>query len=106
MKVNDITPAGYRTRRAKRSASQGWMDEPDVCYIDLMRKKPLFGLFALVLGVALCFSPAAAQNAPLLSPAPTEEEDPVAVTIAWSVDRIHPTGDAVLAVVLDIRTGY
>jgi len=71
-----------------------------------MRKKSLVGLSALVLGIALCFSPAAAQNVPLLSPAPTEEEDPVAVTMAWSVDRIHPTGNAVLAVVLDIRSGY
>ena len=28
------------------------------------------------------------------------------MTTAWSVDAVHPTGNAVLAVVLDIRKGY
>ena len=72
----------------------------------LMRTKPLFSMTAFVLGIGLCFSPAIAQTVPLLSPAPTEEEDPVAVSMAWSADRIHPNGNAVLAVVLDIRSGY
>jgi thiol:disulfide interchange protein DsbD len=56
--------------------------------------------------MALVVSPAAAQTLPLGSPAPSGDEDPVRVTTAWSVDRIHPTGTAVLAVVLDIREGY
>jgi len=71
-----------------------------------MRTIPLLGLSAVVLGLALCLFPAAAQNVPLLSPAPPKEEDPVAITAVWSVDRIHPTGNAVLAVVFDIRKGY
>ncbi|MGE5255233.1 MAG: protein-disulfide reductase DsbD family protein [Hyphomicrobiales bacterium] len=72
----------------------------------MMRTRPLTGLCAFVLGVALLFSWAAAQDLPLLLPAPQPEEDPVAVTMAWSADRSHPVGNAVLAVVLDIRTGY
>ncbi|MGE5856792.1 MAG: hypothetical protein ACM34C_09550, partial [Syntrophaceae bacterium] len=71
-----------------------------------MRKIPLLSQIAFLLGVALFFSRATAQDVPLLSPAPTEENDPVAVTTAWSIDRIHPTGNAVLAVVLEIRKGY
>jgi len=35
-----------------------------------------------------------------------DDEDPVSVTSAWSVEAVHPTGNAVLAVVLDIRNGY
>jgi thiol:disulfide interchange protein DsbD len=71
-----------------------------------MRTIPLFGIGVLVLGAALAFSPASAQNLPLLSPLPTEMEDPVTVAVAWSAARIHPAGNAVLAVVLDIRDGY
>jgi hypothetical protein len=71
-----------------------------------MRKIPLFGLSAFLLGVALVCPPATAQPLPLLSPAPPEVADPIAVTTAWSIDRIHPTGNAVLAVVLEIREGY
>lgn len=71
-----------------------------------MQKIVLFGICACVLGIALFVSPAAAQNLPLLSPAPSEDEDPVAVTAVWSVDAVYPTGNAVLAVVLDIREGY
>ena len=71
-----------------------------------MRKIALFGISAFLLGIALFFSPAAAQTPPLLPPAPSDDEDPVAVTTAWSVDAVHPTGNAVLAVVLDIRKSY
>ncbi len=71
-----------------------------------MGKIACFGLSAFVLGMALCLSAAAAQSLPLLSPAPSEDEDPVAVATAWSVDAVHPAGNAVLAVVLDIRPGY
>ena len=72
----------------------------------VMRKIALFGISAFLLGIALFFSPAAAQTPPLLPPAPSDDEDPVAVTTAWSVDAVHPTGNAVLAVVLDIRKSY
>ena len=72
----------------------------------VMRKIALFGISAFLLGIALFFSPAAAQTPPLLPPAPSADEDPVAVTTAWSVDAVHPTGNAVLAVVLDIRKSY
>jgi hypothetical protein len=71
-----------------------------------MRKIARFGIPAFLLGIALLFSPAAAQTPPLLSPAPSDDEDPVAVTTAWSVDAVHSTGNTVLAVVLDIRKGY
>ena len=71
-----------------------------------MRKIALFGISAFLLGMALFFSPAAAQNPPLLPPAPSDDEAPVAVTTAWSVDAVHPTGNAVLAVVLDIRKSF
>jgi thiol:disulfide interchange protein DsbD len=71
-----------------------------------MRKIALFGISAFLLGIAIFFSPASAQTPPLLSPAPSDDEDPVAVTTAWSVDAVHPTGNAVLAVVLDIRKSY
>jgi thiol:disulfide interchange protein len=71
-----------------------------------MRKIALFGISACVLGIALFMSPASAQTLPLLSPTPSDDEDPVAVTTAWSVDAVHPAGTAVLAVVLDIRRGY
>ncbi len=72
----------------------------------VMRKIALFGISAFLLGIALFFSPAAAQTPPLLPPAPSADEDPVAVTTAWSVDAVHPAGNAVLAVVLDIRKSY
>ena len=42
----------------------------------------------------------------MLSQAPAEEEDPVAVTFAWSSEALTSEGTAVLAVVLDIRPGY
>jgi thiol:disulfide interchange protein len=71
-----------------------------------MRTIALFGISAFLLGIALFFFPASAQTPPLLSAAPSDEEDPVAVATAWSVDAVHPTGNAVLAVVLDIRNGY
>jgi thiol:disulfide interchange protein DsbD len=71
-----------------------------------MRRIVLFGVSVGVLGVALILSAAAAQNLPLLSQEPSEDEDPVAVTTAWSVDAVPPAGSAVLAVVLDIRPGY
>jgi len=71
-----------------------------------MRRIVLFGILVGVLGVALILTAAAAQNLPLLSQAPSEDEDPVAVATAWSVDAVHPAGSAVLAVVLDIRPGY
>jgi thiol:disulfide interchange protein DsbD len=72
----------------------------------VMRKITLFGISAFLLGIALFFSPAAAQTPPLPPPAPSDDEDPVAVTTAWSVDAVHPMGNAVLAVVLDIRKSY
>jgi len=72
----------------------------------VMRKIALFGISAFLLGMALFFSPAAAQNPPLPPPAPSDDEAPVAVTTAWSVDAVHPTGNAVLAVVLDIRKSF
>ena len=71
-----------------------------------MRRIVLFGILVGVLGVALILTAAAAQNLPLLLQAPSEDEDPVAVATAWSVDAVHPAGSAVLAVVLDIRPGY
>jgi suppressor for copper-sensitivity B len=71
-----------------------------------MRKIALFGISAFLLGIAIFFSPASAQTPPLLSPAPADDEDPVAVTTAWSLDAVHPTGSAVLAVVLNIRKSY
>lgn len=71
-----------------------------------MRRIVLFGISVGVLGIALILTAAAAQNLPLLSQAPSEDEDPVAVATAWSVDAVHPAGSAVLAVVIDIRPGY
>ena len=71
-----------------------------------MRRIVLFVISVGVLGVALILSAAAAQNLPLLSQAPSEDEDPVTVATAWSVDAVHPAGRAVLAVVIDTRPGY
>ena len=71
-----------------------------------MRIKTSSQWFGCLLAAALSISSAAGQFLPLLSPAPSEDEDPVSVTSAWSVEAVHPTGNAVLAVVLDIRNGY
>jgi thiol:disulfide interchange protein DsbD len=71
-----------------------------------MRKTDRLGIPAFVLGILLFVPPATAQTLPLLSPAPSDDEDPVAVATAWSVDAVPPAGNAVLAVVLDIRHGY
>ena len=57
--------------------------------------------------MALSASAGAGQSLPLLlSPAPPDDEDPVSVATVWSVQAAHPTGNAVLAVVLDVRKGY
>jgi thiol:disulfide interchange protein DsbD len=61
---------------------------------------------AYLLAMALSASAAAGQSLPLLSPAPTDDEDPVSVSTAWSLQAAHPSANAVLAVVLDIRSGY
>lgn len=67
-------------------------------------------ILRLCLGCLLTFflstALGAGQSAPLLSPQPTEDEDPVSVATAWSADAVHSTGNAVLAVVLHIRPGY
>lgn len=62
---------------------------------------------ALLVGL-LVFAGALARAQALL-PAPgsaPEDDDPVAVSTAWSTDRARPAGPLALAVVLDIRPGY
>jgi thiol:disulfide interchange protein DsbD len=56
--------------------------------------------------MAFFFSQASAQTLSLPSSASAEDEDPVAVTLAWSAEALPPAGEAALAVVLDIREGY
>jgi thiol:disulfide interchange protein DsbD len=71
-----------------------------------MRIKTTLRWFGCLLAMALSASAGMGQSLPLL-PAPSpEEEDPVSVATAWSVQAAHPTGKAVLAVVLDMRDGY
>ena len=60
-----------------------------------------------LLTCVLVLATAAAHAQVLLSPpGPAPDEDPVAVSTAWSTDRARPAGPLLLAVVLDIRPGY
>jgi thiol:disulfide interchange protein len=60
-----------------------------------------------LLTCVLVLATAAAHAQTLLSPpGPAPDEDPVAVSTAWSTDRARPAGPLLLAVVLDIRPGY
>ena len=60
-----------------------------------------------LLTCVLVLATAAAHAQALLSPpGPAPDEDPVAVSTAWSADRARPAGPLLLAVVLDIRPGY
>jgi thiol:disulfide interchange protein len=57
--------------------------------------------------VIACFEPlVSAQVEGVLSSESVEEEDPVAVSYAWLIETLPPEGNAILAVVLDIRPGY
>ena len=63
--------------------------------------------FRLLLSCVLVLATAAAHAQALLPPSgPAPDEDPVAVSTAWSADRARPAGPLLLAVVLDIRPGY
>jgi thiol:disulfide interchange protein len=60
-----------------------------------------------LLTCVLVLATAVAHAQGLLSPpGPGPDEDPVAVSTAWSTDRARPAGPLLLAVVLDIRPGY
>jgi thiol:disulfide interchange protein len=92
-RLDDVSPWG------------GW--SPPKCDTFVAMQKIIHScLWAFVIGIALFFSPVSAQIQPSLSPAPSEDEDPVAVTLAWSAEALPPAGNAALAVVLDIRPGY
>ncbi len=75
-------------------------------YRRFMRMNPLCVGLASLLAIALCASVAAGQSSLLLPPEPSEDEDPLSITTAWSGASAHPAEDAVLAVVLDIGSGY
>jgi len=82
------------------------MDDIEMCYRTFMRRNVIAGWAGCLLAVALCTAAAAGQSALLLSPAPADEPDPVALSTAWSVDRAQPGDSVVLAVVLAIQEGY
>lgn len=70
-----------------------------------MRMRP--AAHALLIGLLVLAG--ALARAQTLLPAPgaaPEDDDPVAVSTAWSADRARPAGPLALAVVLDIRPGY
>lgn len=99
--------AGDRLRRFVR----GWMSATEVWYGYRMRAETHHAVLhtlrmGCVLAVTLWAAVAAGQSSPLLSTEPTEEPTPVALTTAWSVDRVRPGDSAVLAVVLSIQEGY
>jgi thiol:disulfide interchange protein len=60
----------------------------------------------LLTGLLVLAAVAAHAQGLLLPPGPAPDEEPVAVSTAWSADRARPAGPILLAVVLDIRPGY
>jgi len=82
------------------------MESAEMCYRAFMRKKAICGWTGCFLALAFCAAAAVGPSDVLLSPAPADEPDPVALSTAWSVDRARPGDSAVLAVVLTIQEGY
>jgi len=75
-------------------------------YRRFMRLKLLLLGLASLLAIVLSASVDAGQSSLLLPSEPSGDEDPVSITTAWSGASAHPAENAVLAVVLDIGSGY